>query len=162
MRKLLSLTLALLVFAACDQAPTQTVEPPDLNQAVTDNDRSTFPFFLRSGCGGEAIEGESTIHLVVSSNQTPSGHVNIKLHWNIKGKGTGLESGAKYELNETLNQSVTTDADNMPFTVTATRRLRVIGQGQVPDRRLDFIAHATVNANGDIVRNEARFEDICS
>ena len=97
-----------------------------------------------------------------SSTFSASGNVHFTAHINAKGKGVGLITGAKYEWNEAINESVNFDgSDGATYTGTFTQRFRLIGQGRVPDRFMNALFHMTVNANGEVTSFKSEFEDTC-
>jgi hypothetical protein len=156
---LASLATASMAGAACETA-VGPPETPAISLAVVENSRNEFVFFTPP-CNGEVIDGSGIFHLKTSSTVTPSGRVNGTFHINAKGKGVGQSTGAKYEWNDAINESFGFDADFAPFTNTFTQRFRLIGQGGVPDRRIDVTFHITVNANGEVTSFKSEISDTC-
>jgi hypothetical protein len=145
-----------IAVAACE---TAVVAAPELT--VVENSRNPFVFFTPP-CNGEAIDGSGIFHLVASSTVTPSGRVSGTFHINAKGKGVGQTTGAKYEWNDAINESFSFDSeDGAPFTDTFTQSFRLIGQSNVPDRRINVRFHITVNANGKVTSFKFEFSDTC-
>jgi hypothetical protein len=150
-----------IAVAACETAVVAAPELPTISATVVENSRNPFVFFIPP-CNGEAIEGSGIFHLVVSSTVTPSGRVSGTFHINAKGKGVGLVTGAKYEWNDAINESFSFDSeDGAPFTDTFTQNFRLIGQSDVPDRRINVRFHITINANGEVTSFKFEFSDTC-
>lgn len=153
-------TLAVLAVGACD-TPVAPLETPAISAAVVQNDWGEFDFFIPP-CNGEAIDGSGRFHTKISSTVTPSGRVSGTFHINAKGKGIGQTTGAKYEWNDAINESFAFDSnDGASFTDTFTRSFRLIGQGNVPDRRFDVTFHVTINANGEMTSSKLQVSDTC-
>jgi hypothetical protein len=147
------LTLALLA------KPTQ-------GQAVTftDNERIPFTFEVTNPCTGELVVGKATQHLVFHVTQDPNGGFHFKGHSNVQGRGVS-ESGAKYVVHESSNlhdnfRVISKSATNFTFTGT----LQFIRQGSAApedDFRVKATFHVTINANGEVTSEVAKFKEEC-
>lgn len=153
-----------LVVAACGEPgitePAADGAPPGPQfSAVTDN------FFVSGGgsffnvCTNEWVAfGEGAgFHIVIRSNQTPSGF-QVAFHENgINLNGPGLDgpapdgnpTGTQYQgmlsINEVWNAQP-------PYPQTRTMLLRIIvnATGELPDRVTYQKLHATINADGEV------------
>jgi hypothetical protein len=159
-KPLIPLLFAGLAFGCTGDAPTGGLAPlagDGLSAAITANYWDDFDFFI-GPCNGEPIDGSGKVHFKDTATFAQNGSVHLTFHINAKGKGVGQVTGVKYEWNDAINESPNIAP---PFTNTWTRRFRLIGQGQVPDRFLDGIFHVTVNANGEVTSFKDEFTDTC-
>src|SRR5215208_2313591 len=144
------LTLALLAKPAQAQAET-----------ITDKDRSTFDGSFIS-CTGEEVFIEGTMHTVANTTIDANGERHIKFHFNEQGQGEGESSGDKYVFHSVSNSHQNFTEDNANFTFSDTARL--IRQGSATptdDFNLIFLVHVTINANGEVTADVAKFEPEC-
>jgi len=62
-------------------------------------------------CLGESVAITGEAHYVVSEIEDAAGGYHYILHGNIKGQGVGLDTGDKYQFNETFMAHRATHAD---------------------------------------------------
>ncbi len=144
---------------ACE-TPVMSPEPPDPSFAVVENSKVFIPvdFFLFGPCVSEPTQSRGRLHILIIETVTPSGRRHFRFQLNANGTGVGLTTGAKYQWNHAINEGFSVDEnDGLPYTYTWVNRVRLIGQGQVPDRYYDFILHVTINANGE--ETVSKFEE---
>ena len=114
-------------------------------QAATDNYREEFSDIYYDCISGEDVQIFGTIHRVDKNN----------FHYNLHGFGIGVDSQARYVLNEKVNFM---QEENRG---TFTGSIILNGLGKTPDTRTKVTAHYTVNANGDTVVDFYKFEGNC-
>jgi hypothetical protein len=159
---MLMATLSAAVVAC--ETPLMSPEPPEPSFAVVQNDRFFIDvdFFLFPPCNSEPTESHGTVHIVFSETVTPSGRVNLNLHGNANGTGVGLDTGAKYQWNDAFNGNLSDGTDGLPHIETFVQRIRLIGQGQVPDGYFDLLFHITINPNGDATAFKLEVSPACT
>lgn len=171
MRRWMTLGLALVFVVGCSEGtPTEPEASPTAGvtaanspaAAASAHTRFTVPFFFGESCNGEAVEGETTWHSFTNSKETPKDRVHFNTHFDLRGEGVGQASGAKYRYSSQSNQTFNVAEDNFPATVRFRQTLRVIAQGNLPDRKVDAVGKATFTASGEIIHNEVEFEEDCS
>jgi hypothetical protein len=133
-RTLMLLPLALLGFGLPAQA--------EVVQKQTITTTMVFP----NACTLENVDFTVTYNFLfrvkIDGNTAETG-----LHINMAGTGVGETSGANYTINS---------ADNMDFHIalgtnnTFAEHMNVIGQGNVPNFKVHFTGHVTVDANGNV------------
>jgi hypothetical protein len=117
----------------------------------------------------EDFVGTGNVHLVVSSNLSTSGMVQSHLQANLQGlQATGIASGKKYQVPESLTESYEFDAlDVAPFHTTFEFIVQFIRVGEDgtyvfgDDFYEHFLAHATVNANGIVTVDDFSDDSRC-
>ncbi len=77
-----------------------------------------------------AVDGQ--VHAVLRLTSRDDGGVNLGITENAHGTGQGLITGAKYSVNFTQIGNVSSSFPP-PFSFTVVTRMKVIGQGNVPD-----------------------------
>jgi hypothetical protein len=152
----LALAASLLTLAVVLEKPAQAQA-----QTITDKDRSTFDGFFIS-CTGEEVFIEGTMHTVAHTTIDANGERHIKFHFNIQGQGEGASSGDKYVFHSVSNSHQNFTEDNANFTFLDTANL--IRQGSAApadDFKVKFLVHVTINANGEVTADVAKFEPEC-
>jgi hypothetical protein len=111
-------------------------------------------------CGGEDVHAWGTFHDQLHEHTDAAGGHHWVNHWHARGKGVGVETGAQYifkggdldPANPNHDGGSQVDSQSgLRLSSTSTRYMSLIGEGQVPDRRMRCTAHTTVNANGEMV-----------
>jgi hypothetical protein len=102
---------------------------------------------LLNPCNGEMVATEAeqleNIHLVVNDNG-----LHFSIVTNIHGSGTGLTTGAKYQLSAVATAHLSQGgAENQ----TLWQDFVFNGQGDVPNFLVQLTEHFTINANGEPV-----------
>jgi hypothetical protein len=113
---------------------------------------------LLNPCNGEMVATEAeqfeNITLVTNENGT---HFSIVT--NIQGTGTGLTTGAKYQLSAVSNghNAEGSGADNQ----TLWQDFVFNGQGDVPNFLVQLTEHFTINSNGELVVDFRKLNTKC-
>ena len=151
---------AMVGLVACDgsrsTAPKVTPTAPRLE--VLENERD-LPFAFDVPTCDEVVQITGVFHVVIASTASPSGNTSDRFHINAKGIGIGATSGATYQWNDAINQTVNFRGEQP---VIAAAQTTLVGQGGVSDIRFRARFHVTVNANGDLTVLIDEFEAICS
>ena len=143
--------IATLALFGCDRAPTAPARTPESQRprlAVSVNE-TDLPFAFNVGGCSEVVHVEGTFHVVIASTAAASGNATDRFHINAKGTGTGLSSGATYQWNDPINQTVLS-RDGQLTVISATQTTTMIGQGDAANLRFRLRFHVTVTANGDV------------
>jgi hypothetical protein len=151
----LALAASLLTLAVVLAKPAQAQA-----QTFTDTDQSPFSFTV-DGCT-EPVFLEGTFYTVAHTTIDANGERHVKFHFNIQGQGEGESSGDKYVFHSVSNSHQNFTEDNANFTFSDTARL--IRQGSATptdDFNLIFLVHVTINANGEVTADVAKFEPEC-
>ena len=106
----------------------------------------------------EPVFIEGVFHEIFDVQSTPSGVFKLRYHINAKGKGVGDWTGAKYEWNDAINETLHLAAGE---TYSGHQRWRIIGQGGASDFYLNVSIHLTINANGQVTVDYGDFEAEC-
>ncbi|MCL6259564.1 hypothetical protein M3O96_10715 [Aquiflexum sp. TKW24L] len=117
------------------------------SQAIAQSSQGRIPFGGTFDFCGELIDLEGEIHVVANFVESKSGNVMSKFHYNLKATGVGQTSGAAYQANETVNQTIN---GSKGFNETVTISTLLIGQGKAPNYKYKVTFHITVNANGEL------------
>ena len=109
--------------------------------------------FTNSGtvnpCNGEVVSLSGTVNLRSHVTIDQNGGIHFNIHENTQGlSGTGLTTGAKYQVNSAEDQE--TNFKSLPAESTFTMHSNVIAQGSVPNFVFHLTTHVTVNANGEV------------
>ena len=155
--------IATLAVFGCDRAPTAPARTPESQSprlAVSVNE-TDLPFAFDVGGCGEVVHVEGTFHVVIASTASQGGGTTDRFHINAKGTGTGLTSGATYQWNDAINQTVLSREGALKVG-SATQTTTMIGQGAAPDLKFVGRFHVTVNANGDVTVVIDRADVICN
>lgn len=114
---------------------------------------------LRNPCNGEFVatvaEQLENITLVTTDNG-----VQFTIITNIRGTGTGLTTGAKYQLSA-VSTAHTTDGDAGAENQTLWQDFVFTAQGDVPNFLVQVTEHFTITANGDVVVDFRNFTPKC-
>jgi hypothetical protein len=112
---------------------------------------------LLNPCNGEmvATEAEQFENITLVTNKKGT-HFSVVT--NIHGTGTGLTTGAKYQLNAVATaHNSEGGADNQ----TLWQDFVFNGQGAVPNFLVQLVEHFTINANGDLVVDFRKINTKC-
>ena len=109
--------------------------------------------FTNSGtinpCVPEAVSLTGNINFRSHLTFDQAGGVHLRVHENTQGlSGTGLTTGAKYQVNSAEDQE--TNFKAIPAESTFTMHSNVIAQGTVPNFVFHLTTHVTINANGEV------------
>ena len=117
------------------------------SQLNAQSNQGWAPFATTVDICGELVDVEGEFHFVENSVISNSGNSTSKFHINAKGIGVGQTSGAVYQWNDAINESLNlSKGGNYTFTQT----LLIVGQGKAPNFKGHLTYHITVNANGDV------------
>jgi hypothetical protein len=152
-------TLMLSVSVLIAIAGLLIVTPAVLADATVQHSqtRTELAANLLNPCNGEMVATEAeqleNITLVVSENG-----VQFSIVTNIHGVGTGLTTGAKYQLSAVATAHVGEGgAENQ----TLWQDFVFNGQGNVPNFLVQLTEHFTINANGELVVDFRQFTTKC-
>lgn len=103
-----------------------------------------------NGGAGEVVDFSGIVHGVVKT--TINGNrVNVAMHGNYQGLGAvGETTGDTYVGNGAFNETFNMSLNNGSLENTFEEHVNLNGQGSAPNFKRKFIAHITVNANGDV------------
>ena len=144
-RMLMLLHIAMAVFGVLAQAE------------VVQNQTTTMTVVLANACTLENVDFTVTQHFMY--HVTVNGNTaHLGLQVNMAGAGVGETSGANYTINATdkidLNVSVGTDETFM-------QHVNVIGQGNVPNFKVDVTIRVKLNANGKVTAFVVNAAETC-
>jgi hypothetical protein len=152
--------LAFLLFFAASAAGDTTVATI-----------APFTFTGTNSCvtPAEDFVGSGGLHVVVSSNLSPSGMVQSHLKANMQGlQATALITGKKYQVPDSETNSYEFDTTDLaPFHTTFEFMVQFIRVGESgtyifgDDFYEHFLAHATVNANGVVTVDDLSDDTRC-
>jgi hypothetical protein len=154
------LALAGATLLGCSDRPDPTgPATPEINLAVTLNERVPFTTLSSNPCNGEAVEFRGFLHNLVHETPDGRGGFHVGLHFNLMLRGAGA-SGATYIGTEA--QTIALSArPPFPATQTLTLHSHVVGGGTAPDFRLHEVLHVTVNAKGGVTTSFDRLRATC-
>ena len=116
----------------------------------------------------EVFTGMGELHMLVSSNLSPSGMAQSHLHADLAGLHATTVTGKKYEVPSSFNQSYEVDSfDAAPFHTTLEFLVQYIRVGEDSTYVLGddfyehYLAHATVNANGTLAVDDFSDDTRC-
>ena len=149
----LSVSLFFAIAALLIVAPTVSADTEVLHvQTRTELSRN-----LRNPCNGEfvATEAEQLENITLVTNENG---LYFSIVTNIHGVGTGLTTGAKYQLSAVATAHNTEGpADNQ----TLWQDFVFSSQGDVPNFLVQLTEHFTINANGEPVVDFRDFSTKC-
>jgi hypothetical protein len=152
---LTTMTLALLLAAGVALA-----------QATTTHLQETLPvdFTLdqTEGCSGELVPLTGQLNSVFHITEDAAGGIHVATEFNFANvQGTGEVSGGQYRVPTVSRSTATTDSDGFPVIVSEETSSIVIGQGQLPDERVHFTFHITINENETVTADVFAFRAEC-
>lgn len=109
--------------------------------------------FSIPACNGENITGSVDVNAVIHVTQDSKGYATVVIAGSVKGSGTGDASGVTYQVNESVNLTLTLKRASE---LTLGIRIRLIGPGTVPNGYVTLLLHVTSNANGNITASIER------
>jgi hypothetical protein len=117
--------------------------------ATTRQFRIPFEFTTESPCTGERVRIEGELHAIVRG-EGPLEEDGFFVHVNFRQvDGVGLTSGRRYvAVNTTKDQFIRFDSETR--SVTIGRNFRLVSQGSTDNFIFRSIAHATINATGEV------------
>jgi hypothetical protein len=130
---------------------------PALAAIVSNTD---FSGSILNLCNGEAVAYSGTVHVVLHTTTDSAGGQHSTMQVNISATGTGGTTGATYQGHET-DLVPSFNFTNGAFEQTVATHFELIGQGQVPNFRIDGIEHITVNANGTVTATFLNLTTAC-
>jgi len=154
--KTLMLSVSLLIAIAGLLIATPTVSAQaDVLHIQT---RTELSATLRNPCNGEFVATEAVqlenITLVTTENGT-----QFSIVTNIHGTGTGLTTGAQYQLSAVATAH---NADGGADNQTLWQDFVFVSQGgDVPNFLVQLTEHFTINANGEVVVDFRNFTPKC-
>jgi hypothetical protein len=138
-----------LVPATSSAAVIQNVNMP-LNQTVF------------NPCSGDLFVASGTIHVVIAETADSSGGFHAHLDVNVSSvTGVGSVTGATYHGVGGFWTEFNAHPP-FPFETTATNVFGLISTGSSPNLMVTFTLHITVNADGTLTANVARFSLSCN
>ncbi len=155
------------VLVACDTADSPTgpeaelvpTGTPLMDAASLNSGGGSFDFdFVEARCSSE--DGHEEIHMQGTFSSrwhrvwTSSDQWNYVSNYSFRGTGTGLTSGASYELHGQGTFGVhigPVAAGEVPWIEREVSTINFIGQGGAPNLREKYAFNYTVNANGELV-----------
>lgn len=121
--------------------------------------RTQLTAMLPNPCNGELVATQAeqfeNITLVTTDNGT-----QLTVITNIHGVGTGLTTGAKYQLSA-VSTAHQTDGNQGAENQTLWQDFVFSSQGDVPNFLVQVTEHFTINANGDVVVDFSNFNPKC-
>lgn len=150
----------LFLIAACGREPAGPAaltldRGPSFNSSP-----QFFPFnFLVPICT-EVVDVTGQFHPVFKFTEDGNGGFHFKGHFNAKGTGIGLTTGATYNWNDAINQEDNFRAPQETFTFQ--QSLELIGRGQAANFRLRALFHVTVTPNGVVNITADNFTVVCN
>ena len=149
------------LFKAAWLALALAVLPATASAAVVQNVQVPLSVTVFSPCTGDIIPVSGFIHLVASSTNDGSGGFHVTVMDNVSQvSGVGSVTGATYH-------GVGGDWFSLnarppfPFEATQTDVFGLISAGAAPNLVVTDTFHVTVNADGTITANVARFNVAC-
>ncbi|MCR9015995.1 hypothetical protein [Aquiflexum gelatinilyticum] len=128
------------------------------SQVKAQSSEGRFPFLATVDFCGELVDLNGEYHMVTNAVTSKSGNTMYKSHINLKGIGVGQTSGAVYQVNEAINESINASKGS---NVTLTRSFLLVGQGKAPNFKGHITFHMTVNANGQLTAEVDNFSADC-
>lgn len=100
---------------------------------------------------GEYIHLTGRLHILECIIFDNVGGNHVKIHYQPKDlKGTGLESGDKYQGTGVTQETQNLNGIEFPYSYTYVNNFRMIGQGKGNNYLVHETWHITINANGDL------------
>jgi hypothetical protein len=139
-----------LLVTGCERTTAPISAPvSDPNMAVVVNEPAVlFQFFITT-CE-EDVVGTGWVHVLSTETISAADDTSSMLHFNARGTGIGLTSGAKYRFNDTFKVQMHMNAP-LPAIADFQDVLNLIGLGGTADLHIRTTIRVTVNANGEIV-----------
>ena len=150
---MLSVSLFFAIAALLIVTPTVLADADVLHVQT----RTQLSANLRNPCNGElvATEAEQLENITLVTNENG---LHFSIVTNIHGVGTGLTTGAKYQLSAVSNGHNTEgSAENQ----TLWQDFVFSSQGDVPNFLVQLTEHFTINANGEVVVDFRNFSTKC-
>ena len=153
---------AMVGLVACDgsRSTAPDLSPTGPRLAVFDNERQ-LPFAFDVPTCDEVVHISGVFHVVIAETVSAAGNTSDRFHINAKGIGVGATSGATYQWNDAINQTLNIRNGGVSGVISAPQTTELIGQGGVSDIHFRFRFHITVNANGVLTVDTEDFEAIC-
>jgi hypothetical protein len=114
---------------------------------------------LRNPCNGEFVATEARQLENITLVETPNG-TQLTIITNIHGVGTGLTTGAKYQLSA-VSTAHQTDGNQGAENQTLWQDFVFSAQGDVPNFLVQVTEHFTINANHEVVVDFVNFTPKC-
>ena len=117
--------------------------------------KETIPFAgvpIFDPCTNESFRATGVVKIRLKTATSHGGVTHFGLAITSKAKGPGLLTGTKYVFIEGDHEHANlrgASPDLFSGTVTAVTKVRINGQGKLPDFSLHIQIHVTVNANGE-------------
>ena len=117
--------------------------------------KETIPFAgvpIFDPCTNESFRATGVVKISLKTATSHGGVTHFGLAITSKAKGPGLLTGTKYVFIEGDHEHANlrgASPDLFSGTVTAVTKVRINGQGKLPDFSLHIQIHVTVNANGE-------------
>jgi hypothetical protein len=129
--------------ASDTDVPIGLLPDPTVNTVVPISGTTTNP------CNGEDVTFTGTLHMVFHFHVDNSGGMHLDSLENTSNvKGVGMVTIVKYVISQTDN--MTLNLDPASETTTALHENEISQTRVVPDFKLHFIFHITLNANGTV------------
>ena len=99
--------------------------------AETQTFRAVVEFSAMHECTRETVEGDTRVHMVITTSENPDGSTHVRIHQQTHGQTlVGTISGDEYVFNN--GQDMTTDFDLIGETGRVVTRTEFIHQGEDP------------------------------
>lgn len=118
-----------------------------LSQVNAQSSEGRFPFSSLENVCGDVVEFDGLFHVVVNEVISNSGNITAKFHINAKGTGVGQTSGAVYQWNDAINETLNLSKGG---NLTRTQTFSLVSQGKTQNFKGHLTYHITVNANGEV------------
>jgi hypothetical protein len=137
------------------------VVPATASAAVVQNVQLPLSITVFSPCTGDVIPVTGSIHLVASSTSDGSGGFHVTVMDNVSQvTGIGSVTGATYH-GVGGDWFALNARPPFPFEATQTDVFGLISAGATPNLVVTDTLHITINANGTMTANVARFTVAC-
>ncbi len=153
--------LALLVWSVlAGVRPLTTVAAVTGRQILHQDTYELEGVYAENACGGEGIAFRTMVTLEMSQVADARGGVHFLLKQSERGTGTGLTTGATYQLSGVNNWTINTLPSGGQV-LTFQGHGKTIGQGSVNNLITTFLVHLTQTPNGDWTASVDTLDSTC-
>jgi hypothetical protein len=142
---------------------SMTVAGASLAQSSSGSTTTDTPFTITLGnpCTGTVVTLSGIFHAATNFTQTPSGNFNITQHQNWSSVQGSDAFGNSYTSHGTDNGTFNFTAQG-GVVITMPGSFQVVGQGSLPNWRMNSLSHITINANGAVTVQFDTFSVACN
>jgi hypothetical protein len=126
---------------------------------TTTHTRTSLSANLLNPCNGEFVATQAEQLMVFHVTHDADGGLHVHVTTNIQGTGTGLTTGAKYQLSAVATANFNS---NGATEQNLWQDFVFNGQGSVPNFLVQEEEHFTINANGDVTVDHEQFFTKCN